>query len=614
MIRKTLTATLTGRGALIAAALALLALAALTIASITYAQSPSPAPTGLTASASESGITLSWTAPDANGVTGYQILRRLSADGWVWSETVYVNDTGDTTTSYTDSDVEAGEEYHYRVKARYGTDIGRWSNGVNVRAAGDDPAPDPTPEPTATPTPEPAPTQAPGRPGNLTAAASSDGITLSWDAPSDGGEVAGYQILRRLSADDWVWSEAVYVDDTGSAATSYTDADVEAGEEYHYRVKARNAAGIGKWSNGVNVEAALPQGVVFIPPLPPSNAQVSQQQNVCNVVWCATMTTDHQTVAGTDVYGWDSDSTLFSNDAITDSEFTFEMQTYGVYSVISSSVSLTIKFLNSQPGDIATQATRDKLYLHVGGKAFNLGAGTYSTGGGVRNILWSDNQGVTWGDGDTVELKIAETAQLSSGEASSCNLRDGLNSNSPIITKALFNDDGTVDLEWTPATTQGLTGFRIERHAPRVSGGDRCQSVGASGRSWSDNSAPDTHLLIYRVYAMYGGTSAPSTSVQAHKIVHGKLSDRDDGGSGSRVQLIWPPYPSCSEPYYVYVYVTNLDSWSDLSSSMQPVPNTQRSIDWNVVFTIDSMRLAVYCGTRSGGKLVGEITLTKETE
>ena len=145
MTHKTLSAALSGRGALIVAALALLAIAAVSVASIAYAQSPPPAPTGLTASASSGGITLSWTAPGESGVTGYQILRRLSADGWVWSEAVYVDDTGDTTTSYTDTGVQAGKEYHYRVKARYGSKIGRWSNGVNVRAAGD--APPPTPEP-----------------------------------------------------------------------------------------------------------------------------------------------------------------------------------------------------------------------------------------------------------------------------------------------------------------------------------------------------------------------------------------------------------------------------------------------------------------------------------
>ena len=206
---KTLTASLTRRGALIALVLAVLTLAAVLLAYNAYAAGPLPAPTNLSGSASEDGIVLSWTAPNAEGVTGYQILRRLTADNWDWSKAVYVNDTGNTDTSYTDTDVEAGEEYRYRVKARYEDEMGRWSNGVDVRAAGDDP------EPTPEPGPPPAPT-------DLTGAASAEGITLSWTAPDAAG-ITGYQILRRLTADSWDWSKAVYVDDTGSTDTSYTD-------------------------------------------------------------------------------------------------------------------------------------------------------------------------------------------------------------------------------------------------------------------------------------------------------------------------------------------------------------------------------------------------------
>ena len=244
---KTLTESLTRRGALIALVLAVLTLAAVFLAYNAYAAAPPPAPTNLTGSASEDGIVLSWTAPNAEGITGYQILRRLTADDWDWSKAVYVNDTGNTDTSYTDTDVEAGEEYRYRVKARYGDETGRWSNGVDIRAAGGDP--EPTPEPT--PTPEPGP---PPAPTNLTGAASANGITLSWTAPDAAG-ITGYQILRRLTADGWDWSKAVYVDDTGSTDTGYTDTGVVAGKEYHYRVKGRNGDEIGRWSNGINVQA-----------------------------------------------------------------------------------------------------------------------------------------------------------------------------------------------------------------------------------------------------------------------------------------------------------------------------------------------------------------------
>ena len=91
----------------------------------------------------------------------------------------------------------------------------------------------------------------PPAPTNLTAVVNADGsITLSWDAPAD-DSITGYQILRRrpLEGDDTL---LVYVEDTASTATTFTDTSVTAGVKYVYRVKAINAAGLSHWSNNVN--------------------------------------------------------------------------------------------------------------------------------------------------------------------------------------------------------------------------------------------------------------------------------------------------------------------------------------------------------------------------
>ena len=76
----------------------------------------------------------------------------------------------------------------------------------------------------------------------------SDGsITLTWNAPSGQG-VTGYQILRRRAA---MGEKAllVYVQNTGTTATTFTDTGVTAGTRHNYRVKAINEAGPGKRSN-----------------------------------------------------------------------------------------------------------------------------------------------------------------------------------------------------------------------------------------------------------------------------------------------------------------------------------------------------------------------------
>ena len=97
------------------------------------------------------------------------------------------------------------------------------------------------------------PTEPPPKPTNLTAVVNDDGsVTLSWDAPDD-DSVTGYQVLRRRPSEEEK-EPLVYVEDTGSTATTYTDTNVTAGIRHVYRVKAINAAGLGQRSNYVRVE------------------------------------------------------------------------------------------------------------------------------------------------------------------------------------------------------------------------------------------------------------------------------------------------------------------------------------------------------------------------
>ena len=62
-------------------------------------------------------------------------------------------------------------------------------------------------------------------------------VTLSWDDPGD-STITGYQILRRHRATQPAGVFSVIEDDTGSAATTYTDSTVEASTSYVYRIKA----------------------------------------------------------------------------------------------------------------------------------------------------------------------------------------------------------------------------------------------------------------------------------------------------------------------------------------------------------------------------------------
>lgn len=74
-----------------------------------------------------------------------------------------------------------------------------------------------------------------------------DSVTLSWADPDD-ATITGYQILRRNRETQPAGVFTVIEDDTGTAATTYTDSTVEASTSYVYRVKARNAHGLSVWS------------------------------------------------------------------------------------------------------------------------------------------------------------------------------------------------------------------------------------------------------------------------------------------------------------------------------------------------------------------------------
>ena len=139
--------------------------------------------------------------------------------------------SGATESTYTLADGDEGKAIKVRVSF---TDDG--GNAESLTSA-------------ATDAVEPA---APPAPQDLTAVVNQDGsITLTWTAPDD-DSVTGYQILRRRPNQDET-TLLVYVDDTGSTSTTYTDTNTPNGHIYVYRVKALNSGGTGEWSNFVRI-------------------------------------------------------------------------------------------------------------------------------------------------------------------------------------------------------------------------------------------------------------------------------------------------------------------------------------------------------------------------
>ena len=92
-------------------------------------------------------------------------------------------------------------------------------------------------------------------------------------------------------------------------------------------------------------------------------------------IWSATMRVS-AVIIGTDtLYGWSSDGT-FIGSTLTEDDFTFENEAYKIVDLFVGLGGLDIVFDEDTAGDIATQATRDKLVLHVGDASYYLKTAT----------------------------------------------------------------------------------------------------------------------------------------------------------------------------------------------------------------------------------------------
>jgi cellulose 1,4-beta-cellobiosidase len=188
-------------------------------------------PTGLTATAGDTQVALSWTASTDNvGVTGYRVYR---------GGTLIASPTG---TSYTDTGLTNGTAYSYTVAA---TDA---AGNLSAQSAA------------ASATPVGAPT-APSAPTGLTATAGNTQVSLSWTAPYNGGAaITDYIVQYRTTAGPGTWT--TFADGT-STATTATVTGLTNGTGYDFHVAAVNSIGTGAYSStasatpAVNVTASI---------------------------------------------------------------------------------------------------------------------------------------------------------------------------------------------------------------------------------------------------------------------------------------------------------------------------------------------------------------------
>jgi len=169
---------------------------------VTSSSSAPSAPIGLSASSGDRSVTLSWSAPSSDGgsaITGYQ----YRMDSGTWANVP-------SGTSIVIPNLVDGVQHTFYVRA------------VNVAGEG------------ATASVTAAGGSVPPAPVGLLATPDDGSVTLSWEPPSGGPAVTGYQVTM----DDWATSES-------TASLSHTFTGLVNGQSYAFQVRAVNAIGHG---------------------------------------------------------------------------------------------------------------------------------------------------------------------------------------------------------------------------------------------------------------------------------------------------------------------------------------------------------------------------------
>jgi len=195
-------------------------------------------PTGLTATAGNAEVSLTWTA--SSGATGYHVKRSTTSG----AETQI---SAPTSTSYSDTGLTNGTKYYYVVSA-----VNSGGESANSSAV------------SATPT---APVTAPSTPTGLHATGGNAQVSLSWSASTG---AASYDV-KRSTSNGGPYNTAV----ASPAVTNYTDTTVTNGTTYYYVVPAVNTAGQSANSAQASATPASPVANVTVTINPAQTKHIS---------------------------------------------------------------------------------------------------------------------------------------------------------------------------------------------------------------------------------------------------------------------------------------------------------------------------------------------------
>jgi len=175
-------------------------------------------------------INISWT--DAADETGYSIQRKQNTDAWMALTELAANNT-----VFTDTNVQAGNDYQYRIAAFNAVGESAWVSTSSINLAAEQTIPTVV--------------------STVSAVLSNDkgNINLTWNDQSN--NETGFKIERKKDSGSWTLQSS-----KAANSTSYNDGLITEGSSYQYRVAPFNEAGTATYvqSTIITIEATNNSG------------------------------------------------------------------------------------------------------------------------------------------------------------------------------------------------------------------------------------------------------------------------------------------------------------------------------------------------------------------
>jgi len=500
-------------------------------------------PTGVTATAGSSSITVGWTAPTSNGgsaITGYNIYR-----GTASGQETLLGSVASTVRSYTDTTAVSGTTYYYQVAVVNA--IGASSKSTEVKAS--------------------ITITVPSVPGGVSATASASSVTLSWTY--SGSSVTGFQVLRGTTSGGEILLATV-----GSSVLTYTDSAATVGVRYYYQVKACNAQS----DSSASAEVSAMITATPVAPDAPTGLTTTSNGSYALLRWTAPTSNGGSAITSYNIYrgtSAGSESTMAigssTTQTYTDSTVVAGKTYYYVVKAVSAvgtssasnEASYTESSVPSAPTNLTASLTTGKITLTwtapaSGGSAitgYTVLRGTSSSltdQASIASVTMTSFTDLTASAGTTYYYTVKAVNAVGSSAASApVSIMVGRTVPGTPIGLTAVGSDGVVTLTWIAPANGGsvITGYNIYRST--VPGSEKLLVTLGTGTSFTDNGLTNGRTYYYRVSAVNSvGEGALGSEVSAvpaqTAVVPGNFTLTATVADGE-VCLTWT-VPSTSSP------------------------------------------------------------------